>query len=254
MKRRPPDRPERVAHARHRQAGELGVDEDDAVIRVDGDLVPVEVAGVLGVAREVERVEMLVGELARPEHVLKPPDADIRHEKDALGVGVDAHGARKVALVERNPAVLHHADEEELPGLVGGEGERSVARAEPIGEAARRGDLACLLLRGGLASRRASLSVLRRSPPRSPASRGPGRRTRLNRRERRLSLCRRFCIELPRHKRNGPEFTRPAHLSQHLRRVTKRCGRRRGRRAPGSRRRTPTCRAQTPTSRSPRPR
>lgn len=55
------------------EAGIFRVDEDEAVVTVDGNLVNVEVPGGVGGARHIEPVELLVRDLAALEHVVEAP-------------------------------------------------------------------------------------------------------------------------------------------------------------------------------------
>ena len=70
--------PSRIAKPFHRVEGDetriVRIDEHDLSALVDGDLVDVEVASGLGVARYLEPVELLVGHLTLLEPVLRTPD------------------------------------------------------------------------------------------------------------------------------------------------------------------------------------
>ena len=81
------------------EAGIFGVDEHDAVVAINGDLVDVEVAGGLGIARHKKPVELLVGHLARAKHVLQAPDLRDRRHVNALLVDAQPHGPDEIALV-----------------------------------------------------------------------------------------------------------------------------------------------------------
>ncbi|MNL55857.1 hypothetical protein D3C87_1793000 [compost metagenome] len=69
-----PDRREAVARRQRRQAGVLGVDEDDPPGPIHAQFVDVHVARGLDVARHVEAIEMLIGPLARRQRVFKAPN------------------------------------------------------------------------------------------------------------------------------------------------------------------------------------
>jgi hypothetical protein len=71
--RRLPYRLERVRHAQRRQAGIRCVGKDDAARRLDAEFVHIDVAGHLGVARHIQAVEPVVGELVWLQRVLQPP-------------------------------------------------------------------------------------------------------------------------------------------------------------------------------------
>ena len=155
-----PQRLEAVGDAHRREAGEFGVDEDHPAGPVDAELVDVDVAGGLGVARHVEPVEILVGPLVRGEHVLEPPDLEQRADIEPRRGRVDAHRAHVILLVEGDLAARQQADQEQLAGLVGGEGEAAAVARQPVAEAARDADLG--LVGGRLRRLRRGLRLLDR--------------------------------------------------------------------------------------------
>ena len=106
-----------------------------AVVR--GDLVDVDVAERLRVARHEEGVERLVGGLAGAEDILQPPQLELAGEVEPAGAVSEAHGALEILLVDRHGAVGLRADEEQLAGLVGGEGEAHAVARQPAREPAR---------------------------------------------------------------------------------------------------------------------
>ena len=55
------------------------------------------------------------------------------------GAGAEAHAAREGPLEDRKPAVGLEADQEELAGLIGGEGEARPSLRQPGGEQPRAG-------------------------------------------------------------------------------------------------------------------
>jgi hypothetical protein len=90
------------------KAGIFGVDEDEPVLAIDGELVGIDVAGGVGHARDVEPLvvqRLLVGELTGTEHVLEPPDLRDGGDMDRLRRGGEPHRAHEVALEHREPAV-----------------------------------------------------------------------------------------------------------------------------------------------------
>ena len=139
---RPPQRREAVRRARPRQAGEERVDEDRPPARVDRDVVDVEVAGGVAHLRHVEPVVARL-RLARAEHVLEAPELVERAHPQRLAVAGQAHAAVEGALEDRQPAVGLQADQEQLAGLVGGEGEARALLGEPREELAGGGDRKC---------------------------------------------------------------------------------------------------------------
>ena len=81
---------------------------------------------------------------------------------------VDAHGADVIPLVDR-ACRAGEADQEQLPGLVGGEGEAAALVATAVAEAARRGDRGLLLGRGLRLGRSLRLAGMPPSPRRPEA-------------------------------------------------------------------------------------
>ena len=88
-----PQRLERVHRVERGEAGIFGVDEDEPVFPVDGELMRIDVARSVGRARDVEPLVMqrlLVGELTRPKNVLEPPDlGDRRWQRCCLSAQVE---------------------------------------------------------------------------------------------------------------------------------------------------------------------
>ena len=169
--RRLPEHAEGVRGRERRKTREQRVDEHDAPVAHDADVVDVEVARGVGDARDevaVGRIRRLVG----TEHVLEAPDLEQRGDDEPLRVGPQPHGARKVALVEGDALLRVDADEIEPARLVGGEGEADVVAQEPVGEAARAGDVdglrllrCCALRRWARDGRRAYAQVTPPNPP-----------------------------------------------------------------------------------------
>ncbi len=138
--RRLPQRPETLGDAGGGQAGELGVHKNDPAGPVGAQFVDVEVAGDLGVAGQIEPVEVLVGALVPCENILHTPQLVESSNVEPVGLAVQAHGADEVLLVERDLAVGQQPHQEQLAGLVGGEGQAHAVVGQPVAHAARAGD------------------------------------------------------------------------------------------------------------------
>ena len=138
--RRLPERREAVALRERREAAVRGVDEDDAAALVDRDVVDVEVAGGVRLARHVEAVEAVV-QLARRERVVELPELPARAQQQPVRRGVQAHRPVEVALEDREPAALLHADQEQAVRLIGREREARAGLGEPGQEVPRDADL-----------------------------------------------------------------------------------------------------------------
>ena len=158
--RRLPQGAKAMRHAHRGEAAELGVHEDHPTRFVDAEFVHVDIARGLGVARDIEPVEMLVGPFVWRKHIFQPPDLEERADIETLRRRVQAHGAHIILLVEADLAVGQHADEKELPGLVGAEGEAAIVADQPVAEAAGDTDLG--LVGGGLRRLRGGLRFLDR--------------------------------------------------------------------------------------------
>lgn len=123
------------------QAVETGHHEDGPSILAGGDVVDVDVAGCVPAHRHVEGVVALPC-LPGLEEVLEAPELVERGQPErASGSRAEPHRARKRPLVDREPAIGPEADQEELAGLVGGEGEARLRAGEPGGEQPRSGQL-----------------------------------------------------------------------------------------------------------------
>jgi hypothetical protein len=136
-----PNGTEGVSLVEFGEAGKGGVDEDHPAARLHGKLVQIDLARRLRVAGNIAAVEMLIGELAGPQHVLKPPHLCIDGEIDPLRRGPEAHGAGKADLVDGEDAVGLRAHKVEKARLIGGEGKTEVLGAKPGGKPARAGNL-----------------------------------------------------------------------------------------------------------------
>src|SRR5690606_12464711 len=119
------------------QAGVLGVDEHDLAVRADAELVDVEVADGLRVARHVALVVLAVDHLVRAQHVLEAPQLVQPAQVDPLGVADHAHRALEDALEERDPALLVAADQVYAAALVGGDRQRHAVAGQPGRQPAR---------------------------------------------------------------------------------------------------------------------
>jgi len=150
-----------VHRAGRGEAGIFGVDEDDAPEAVNRHFVDVDIADGERDARDIDAIEMVVGHFIAAQDVLQPPDLREAPDQQAIALSAYAHGAHEILLIEGDPLVLSQADEEELTGLVGGEGEAGARRSHPIGKGARnrKPGLLLRLLRGAL-DRRSILAGL----------------------------------------------------------------------------------------------
>ena len=84
----------------------------------NAELMDVERAGELRVARHIAFVEHRVGQLAFAQDVFEPPDLVQPAHVQALAVADDAHRALVNAFVERQPAGLVGAEQVQPPALV----------------------------------------------------------------------------------------------------------------------------------------
>jgi hypothetical protein len=130
-----------VSLAEYRETREAGVDEHHAPGAVDGELVDVEIAGDLAVARHVQPVEMLVGALGAHQDVFQAPDLVDRRHIDPIAVAPQPHGAGEIALMHRETAIGQHADEEQLAGLIRGERQADAVHQQPVDQPARAADV-----------------------------------------------------------------------------------------------------------------
>ena len=104
------------------------------------DVVRVELSRDESFARHVTGIEGIVDLLAGVEHVAEAEDLQERGEQDGVAVGdADAHRLAEEALVDDEPAVHVLAEQVELSGLVGRDGEADPAGAEKRGEPGRHG-------------------------------------------------------------------------------------------------------------------
>ena len=126
-----PERLEAVRLAGRRDAGEQRVGEDDAAVAVEGEVVDVEVAGVMGELRhDRPHRSRRVGAPSRGID----EGGNLVHRCDGEAAAGDGHPHRPVerALEDRQAVgVRVAADEEDLAALVGGEGEAAAGLGEP---------------------------------------------------------------------------------------------------------------------------
>ena len=128
---------------RHRGCGEAGeqrVDEHHAAVGHDRHVVDVEIARGPGELRHVEAIVTLM-RLAGRQHVVEPPELVERREIELAAVRAEAHGPVEGALEDGEAAVGLEAEQEELAGLIGGEGQGQPLLGHPGGELARGRDL-----------------------------------------------------------------------------------------------------------------
>src|SRR6185437_2812599 len=93
-----PENTEGMSGTQRGEAGIECVDENDAAVGHDADIVRIEIAGRVRHARYVVAVGALLRLRAGREHVLKPPELEERRGQNALLVGPYPHGAREVSL------------------------------------------------------------------------------------------------------------------------------------------------------------
>src|SRR5207342_3031531 len=134
-----PDRLEAVRLAQFCQARVLGVDEHHLAVAADAELVDVQVADRLRIARHVAAVELSVDDLIGAQDVLEPPQLVQATEIDSLRVADNAHRALEDALEEGHASLLVAAHQVHASGLVGRNGKRNAIAGEPAGEPARAG-------------------------------------------------------------------------------------------------------------------
>jgi hypothetical protein len=103
--------------------------------------VDVRIIDGLAAPRDEHAIEGVLRELAGLQHVLQPPDLEHRADEQAAAIGAEAGGPRIILLVEGEPAVRADARQDQLSGLVGGEGERDPVREQPAGQSGRDRDL-----------------------------------------------------------------------------------------------------------------
>ena len=178
MKLRPPQRPEARLVAHRGEAGEQRVDEDRRALAVDlahADVVDVGAAGDAALARHELALRPLRRGRAGGEHVLEPPQHVAGAGPQRLPVGPQPLALLDDALVRADAAVVLAADEEQPPGLVGGERETDIGRREPGRESLRQQQQRALVadLRGGTIGHRefppaAAVAAPQRATPLQP--------------------------------------------------------------------------------------
>ena len=104
------------------------------------DVVDVEIAGGVRQLGHVEAIVALV-RLAGRQRVVEAPELVEGAHQQPLGAGPEAHAALEGAIEDRQPAVRLEAEQEQLAGLVGGEGEAYPLLSQPSGELSRGGQL-----------------------------------------------------------------------------------------------------------------
>ena len=133
-----PERPEAVAVAYRRHAREQRVDEHRPAVGREGHIVGVDIAGD---PRRVRREDRVVGagRLSRRHDVVEALNLVVRREREGAAARRHAkpHAAREAALEHRQPPVALQSDQEDLAGLVGGEGEARPHARQPLGEVPR---------------------------------------------------------------------------------------------------------------------
>ena len=138
---RTPERPEARAVAHRGDAGEDGVDEHRPPGRVPGNVVDVEIAGDPGKPRHEDGVVAGMA-LSGGKRVVEAEQLVMGGEEEPARVRADAeaHAAGEAPLVDGERAVGSDAEQEQLPGLVGGEGDAAARPRQPRHEASRRGE------------------------------------------------------------------------------------------------------------------
>ncbi len=131
---RPPQGLEAVAVAEGGKAGEQGVDEHRPAIRAEGDVVGVHVAGDPGLVRGVEGV--VLARLAALGDVVEAEDLIVGGQQQGAAVAGDAeaHAPCEGAFEHRQAPVGLQSQEEQLAGLVGGQGEAHSGARQPLRE------------------------------------------------------------------------------------------------------------------------
>ena len=129
-----PDRPETVRDARFAQAAVAGVDEDDIAISPDTELVNIDIAGRLHVARNINPVMHLVGALVGAKDIFHPDDLCQGAEIDAIGIADHTHRLRIYGLMQGQLAVRTVADQVEPSGLIGGKADREICAGQKSGQ------------------------------------------------------------------------------------------------------------------------
>jgi hypothetical protein len=100
----------------------------------------VEVAGGPGQLGHVDAVVALM-RLARRQRIVEAPELVERAHQEPLRARPQAHAALEGAIEDRQLAVRPQAEQEQLAGLVGGEGEAEPLLGQPGGELTRRGQV-----------------------------------------------------------------------------------------------------------------
>ena len=119
---------------RHRgKAGKKRVDEDRPSGRVDTKIMGIEIAGGVGRLR-YEQPVIALRQLARRQRILEPPQLVERRHPHGLAIRPQSHAAAEGAFEHRETIVRLQAYQEQLPRLIGGEGQRQVMLRQPFRE------------------------------------------------------------------------------------------------------------------------
>jgi len=137
----------------------------------ENNVVRVDVTGDPGDVRREHRVVLAVG-AALGNDVVEAQELVLGRQHERAGVGTDAqpHAAREGALEHREAPARLEPDQEQLAGLVGGEGEARARAREPVGKMPRRGERELLFRRGNGRRRRGGCGIRgHRQAPLSPS-------------------------------------------------------------------------------------
>ena len=137
------------------------IDEDDAAVLELADIVGVELPGDKNLARHVAGVKHIVDLLVGLQDALELQDLEQRRQQDRVLVrNANPHGLAEEALIHQQPAVDVLAEQIELAGLIGRDGEPDLLRPEEPGKPRRYGIGDLLLCRLGCLLRRRRGHVL----------------------------------------------------------------------------------------------
>jgi hypothetical protein len=126
--------------ARQLNAAEQGVDEHRPAASVNCDVVDIEVARGPAQLGHVDAVVALV-RLSGRQRILEPPELVEAAHYEPIRARPEAHAPLERAVEDRQPAIGLQAEQEQLAGLVGGEGEAGFLLGEPRRELPRGGQL-----------------------------------------------------------------------------------------------------------------
>ena len=107
-----------MGETRGRETRIFCVHENDAAIAVQRQFVNVEISDGQSGARNIDAIIMLVRRFSAPQNIFEPPNLRQSSDQKTIAMGVHAHGARQMLLIERNLLVFAHADKKELPCLI----------------------------------------------------------------------------------------------------------------------------------------